>query len=108
MLFLSCHSRPLPPFIAIPRSQLQDVLSPWHALDSDLAQLPRVRLSASEFDPLLDDSVFFAKRLRALGVDVRLRVAEVLYNMCLLLSVVYSWASVLTARLTAKVREALE
>ncbi len=40
--------------------------------------LKKVVLAGCEFDPLLDDAVGFAQRLKKAGVDVSLRVWETL------------------------------
>ncbi|XP_066843120.1 LOW QUALITY PROTEIN: hormone-sensitive lipase [Anser cygnoides] len=49
-------------------------VSPLLAPDGLLGGLPPVHLVACELDPMLDDSVAFARRLRALGRPVTLRV----------------------------------
>ena len=50
------------------------LLSPATAPDELLQQLPPVYLMAAELDPLLDDSVVFAKRLERLGCEVHYTV----------------------------------
>ena len=50
------------------------LLSPATAPDELLKLLPPVYLMAAELDPLLDDSVIFAKRLEGLGCDVHYTV----------------------------------
>lgn len=49
-------------------------LSPMSAPDALLRGLRQVVIAACEFDPLLDDSVAFARRLKALAVPVSLRL----------------------------------
>ncbi|XP_066065465.1 hormone-sensitive lipase-like [Chamaea fasciata] len=49
-------------------------MSPLLAPDSLLRGLPPVHLVACALDPMLDDSVALARRLRALGRPVSLRV----------------------------------
>ncbi|XP_075439864.1 hormone-sensitive lipase-like, partial [Ascaphus truei] len=51
-------------------------MSPLLAPDSMLQSLPPVHIVACALDPMLDDSVMFAKRLRALSRPVTLRVVE--------------------------------
>ncbi|XP_030068553.1 hormone-sensitive lipase isoform X1 [Microcaecilia unicolor] len=51
-------------------------MSPLLAPDSMLKGLPPVHIVACALDPMLDDSVMFAKRLRALGQPVTLQVVE--------------------------------
>ncbi|XP_029432645.1 hormone-sensitive lipase isoform X2 [Rhinatrema bivittatum] len=51
-------------------------MSPLLAPDSMLRGLPPVHLVACALDPMLDDSVMFARRLRALGQLVTLEVVE--------------------------------
>ena len=50
------------------------LMSPLSAPDALLAKLPPITIGAVLLDPLLDDSVAFAKRLDALGNKVRLHV----------------------------------
>ncbi|GMT07176.1 hypothetical protein PENTCL1PPCAC_29350, partial [Pristionchus entomophagus] len=52
----------------VPRDPL---ISPMYATDEMLRQLPPAYLVACHLDPLLDDSIAFARRLRAAGGDVR-------------------------------------
>ncbi|EDQ89034.1 uncharacterized protein MONBRDRAFT_25836 [Monosiga brevicollis MX1] len=49
-------------------------LSPLVASDALLQRLPPMYLLAAGLDPLLDDSIMFARRLRDLGCPVHLRV----------------------------------
>ncbi|XP_023374781.1 hormone-sensitive lipase [Otolemur garnettii] len=51
-------------------------MSPLLAPDSMLKTLPPVHIVACALDPMLDDSVMFARRLRGLGQPVTLRVVE--------------------------------
>lgn len=51
-------------------------MSPLLAPDSMLKTLPPVHLVACALDPMLDDSVMFARRLRDLGQPVTLKVVE--------------------------------
>ncbi|XP_023560281.1 hormone-sensitive lipase isoform X2 [Octodon degus] len=51
-------------------------MSPLLAPDYMLKTLPPVHFVACALDPMLDDSVMFARRLRALGQPVTLRVVE--------------------------------
>ncbi|XP_045387522.1 hormone-sensitive lipase isoform X2 [Lemur catta] len=51
-------------------------MSPLLAPDSMLKTLPPVHIVACALDPMLDDSVMFARRLRSLGKPVTLRVVE--------------------------------
>ncbi len=50
------------------------LLSPMCASHELLRALPPVYLFAAGLDPLLDDSILFAKKLRDLGQPVRLEV----------------------------------
>ncbi|KAM9224427.1 hormone-sensitive lipase isoform 3-T3 [Dugong dugon] len=51
-------------------------MSPLLAPDCMLQTLPPVHIVACALDPMLDDSVMFARRLRSLGQPVTLRVVE--------------------------------
>ncbi|XP_067575864.1 hormone-sensitive lipase isoform X4 [Pseudorca crassidens] len=51
-------------------------MSPLLAPDSMLQTLPPVHIVACALDPILDDSVMFARRLRSLSQPVTLRVVE--------------------------------
>ncbi|XP_006871572.1 PREDICTED: hormone-sensitive lipase [Chrysochloris asiatica] len=51
-------------------------MSPLLAPDSMLQTLPPVHIVACALDPMLDDSVMFARRLRSLNQPVTLRVVE--------------------------------
>jgi acetyl esterase/lipase len=50
--------------------------SPIYAADNILKRFPPTLLFASSNDPVLDDSVVFNRRLRSLGVDSQLQVAD--------------------------------
>jgi acetyl esterase/lipase len=52
------------------------LLSPLDADSELLRRLPPVMIGAVMLDPLLDDSLAFARRLQGLGNQVRLRVFE--------------------------------
>ncbi|GMR61075.1 hypothetical protein PMAYCL1PPCAC_31270 [Pristionchus mayeri] len=52
----------------VPRDPL---ISPMYATDEMLRQLPPTYLVACHLDPLLDDSIAFARKLREAGGDVR-------------------------------------
>lgn len=51
-------------------------MSPLLAPDEMLKSLPPIDLVACTLDPILDDSVEFARRLRSLGKDVELYILE--------------------------------
>ncbi|XP_028598089.2 hormone-sensitive lipase isoform X1 [Podarcis muralis] len=51
-------------------------MSPLLAPDAMLKGLPPIHIVACALDPMLDDSVMFARRLRALGQPVTLRVVQ--------------------------------
>ncbi|XP_077192805.1 LOW QUALITY PROTEIN: hormone-sensitive lipase [Paroedura picta] len=51
-------------------------MSPLLAPDAMLKGLPPIHIVACALDPVLDDSVMFARRLRALGQPVTLRVVQ--------------------------------
>ncbi|KAH3825889.1 hypothetical protein DPMN_127773 [Dreissena polymorpha] len=53
-------------------------MSPLLAPDEFLMGLPEVHLAACHFDPLLDDSVMFARKLQSLGRPVTLKVYDYL------------------------------
>lgn len=57
----------------IPKNHL---MSPIWTPDHILAQLPRVRLLTTNFDPLLDENIETAKKLRILNVDVELDILD--------------------------------
>ncbi|GKY93168.1 hypothetical protein MPSEU_000284800 [Mayamaea pseudoterrestris] len=52
------------------------LVSPIFASDENLKHFPPTLLFASSNDPVLDDSVIFNRRLRSLGVDADLQVAD--------------------------------
>ncbi|RDD46012.1 Hormone-sensitive lipase [Trichoplax sp. H2] len=49
-------------------------LSPLLADDNLLSKIPPMRINACDLDPILDDSIAFARRLKRVGVDVQVRV----------------------------------
>lgn len=51
-------------------------MSPLLASDEKLKSLPPIDLVACTLDPILDDSVEFARRLRSIGKDVELYILE--------------------------------
>lgn len=55
----------------VPRNPL---LSPYLAPDKDLARMPPIKILSLELDPCLDDSIMFGKKLRSLGVPVKVDV----------------------------------
>ncbi|KNC76801.1 hypothetical protein SARC_10718 [Sphaeroforma arctica JP610] len=52
------------------------LLSPWHATDDILSKLPPTYIVVGTNDPLLDDSIDFARKLRRAGGEVHLHVAD--------------------------------
>uniref|UniRef100_A0A8V5GXP6 Hormone-sensitive lipase n=1 Tax=Melopsittacus undulatus TaxID=13146 RepID=A0A8V5GXP6_MELUD len=65
-----------PPLFRVPPSPIarSPLVSPLLAPDEQLRALPPLHLVACALDPLLDDSVALARRMRALGAHVTLRV----------------------------------
>ncbi|KAK2497987.1 hypothetical protein MC885_001055 [Smutsia gigantea] len=63
------------PFYSSPIAK-NPFMSPLLAPDSMLQSLPPVHIVACALDPMLDDSVMFARRLRSLDKRVTLRVVE--------------------------------
>ena len=61
------------------RPKHDPLLSPLFAEDDVLRGLPPIYISAVLLDPLLDDAVAFAKRIRAVGVHAELKVFD---NLC--------------------------
>jgi acetyl esterase/lipase len=57
-------------------SKQDPLASPIYAADNILKRFPPTLLFASSNDPVLDDSVVFNRRLRSLGVDSQLQVAD--------------------------------
>lgn len=51
-------------------------LSPIYASDDSLRQFPPIKIVTLTLDPCLDDSIFFAKKLRDLDVDVTLDILD--------------------------------
>ena len=58
-----------------PSSEYSPLMSPLIASDDLLKQFPPIRIVASEFDPLLDDSVVFIRKLRSMGLDATIDIA---------------------------------
>uniref|UniRef100_A0AAT9SBG6 Hormone-sensitive lipase n=1 Tax=Gallus gallus TaxID=9031 RepID=A0AAT9SBG6_CHICK len=75
-------SRPAPP----PALSRHPLVSPLLAADGALRGLPPVHIVACEQDPLLDDAVSLARRLRSLQLPVSLRVVPALPHGFLSLS----------------------
>ena len=70
-------------FVQSPVEQFRNVafksnpkMSPYYAPESVLRQLPPIYLVACKLDPMLDDSIMFAKRLRWLGIEVHVDALE--------------------------------
>ncbi|XP_022108373.1 hormone-sensitive lipase-like [Acanthaster planci] len=61
-------------------------MSPLFATDELLKGLPQVHIIGCTFDPLLDDSIMFARRLRSLGCPVQLEIIDKLPHGFLLFS----------------------
>lgn len=55
----------------IPKNHL---LSPIWASDEILRQFPKIRMLTTNFDPLLDENIEMAKKLRGKNVDVKLDI----------------------------------
>lgn len=51
-------------------------LSPIYASDEVLKQFPPIKIVTLTLDPCLDDSIFFAKKLRDLNVEVQLDILD--------------------------------
>uniref|UniRef100_A0A3Q0SKZ6 Hormone-sensitive lipase n=1 Tax=Amphilophus citrinellus TaxID=61819 RepID=A0A3Q0SKZ6_AMPCI len=83
-------------------------VSPLLAPDSMLRGLPPVHIVASALDALLDDSVMFAKRLRAMGQPVTLTVAEDLPHGFLSLSQLSKETEVAAGVCIARIREVFQ
>ncbi|XP_014668106.1 PREDICTED: hormone-sensitive lipase-like [Priapulus caudatus] len=82
-------------------------MSPLFADDSLLREMPPTTIMACHLDPLLDDSVMFAKRLRALRRDVRLHMFEQLPHGFLNFTVVSSDAKQASEMCAARLGELL-
>ena len=52
------------------------MVSPIHVPDEILAQYPPVYLCVGDFDPLLDESIVYARRLKKLGKLVKFKIYE--------------------------------
>lgn len=83
-------------------------VSPLLAPDSMLRGLPPVHIVASALDALLDDSVMFAKKLRAMGQPVSLTVAEDLPHGFLSLSQISKETEVAAEVCIARIREVFQ
>ncbi|XP_075047005.1 hormone-sensitive lipase isoform X2 [Mixophyes fleayi] len=82
-------------------------MSPLLAPDSMLQGLPPVHIVACALDPMLDDSVMFAKRLRALSRPVTLHVVEDLPHGFLSLSQLSQETRNATAVCVQRIRQIL-
>ncbi|XP_074837127.1 hormone-sensitive lipase isoform X2 [Carettochelys insculpta] len=82
-------------------------MSPLLAPDSMLRGLPPVHIVACALDPMLDDSVMFARRLRELGRPVTLRIVPDLPHGFLSLSQLCRETRQATALCTCVIREIL-
>lgn len=49
-------------------------LSPYHASQEDLAQMPPICVVSTNLDPCLDDCIMYAKRLKSVNNDITLDV----------------------------------
>ena len=80
----SCSISTLTIWLAALSQQQLQIASPIDAPDEQLSRLPDdVHLFASELDPLLDDSVGFCRRLRALGKSVTFELFGEMPHGCL-------------------------
>ncbi|KNC77567.1 hypothetical protein SARC_09970 [Sphaeroforma arctica JP610] len=52
------------------------LLSPWHADDELLSKLPPIYIVSGNYDPLLDDAVDFARKLRNAGGEVKMTIVD--------------------------------
>nr|XP_023969905.1 hormone-sensitive lipase isoform X1 [Chrysemys picta bellii] len=82
-------------------------MSPLLAPDSMLRGLPPVHIVACALDPMLDDSVMFARRLRELGRPVTLRIVQDLPHGFLSLSQLCRETRQAAALCTRVIREIL-
>ncbi|CAM5176393.1 unnamed protein product [Eretmochelys imbricata] len=82
-------------------------MSPLLAPDSMLRGLPPVHIVACALDPMLDDSVMFARRLRELGQPVTLRIVQDLPHGFLSLSQLSRETRQAAALCTRVIREIL-
>ncbi|XP_042295971.1 hormone-sensitive lipase isoform X2 [Sceloporus undulatus] len=82
-------------------------MSPLLAPDAMLRGLPPVHIVACALDPMLDDSVMFARRLRAIGQPVTLRVVQDLPHGFLSLSQLCRETRQATSICTELIREIL-
>ncbi|XP_018426687.1 PREDICTED: hormone-sensitive lipase isoform X2 [Nanorana parkeri] len=82
-------------------------MSPLLAPDSMLLGLPPIHIVACALDPMLDDSVMFAKRLRSLNRPVTLKVVEDLPHGFLSLSQLSPETRAATAVCVQRIRQVL-
>ncbi|XP_077312729.1 hormone-sensitive lipase isoform X2 [Lithobates pipiens] len=82
-------------------------MSPLLAPDSMLQELPPIHIVACSLDPMLDDSVMFAKRLRSLNRPVTLKVVEDLPHGFLSLSQLSPETRTATALCVQRIRQVL-
>ncbi|XP_072835596.2 hormone-sensitive lipase isoform X1 [Pogona vitticeps] len=82
-------------------------MSPLLAPDAMLKGLPPIHIVACALDPMLDDSVMFARRLRSLGQPVTLRVVQDLPHGFLSLSQLCRETRQATALCTELIRDVL-
>ncbi|KAM5132481.1 hormone-sensitive lipase isoform 1-T2 [Mantella aurantiaca] len=82
-------------------------MSPLLAPDSMLQGLPPIHIVACALDPMLDDSVMFAKRLRSLSRPVTLQVVEDLPHGFLSLSQLSPETRTATAACVQRIRQVL-
>ncbi|XP_006901023.1 PREDICTED: hormone-sensitive lipase [Elephantulus edwardii] len=82
-------------------------MSPLLAPDSMLQTLPPVHIVACALDPMLDDAVMFARRLRALGQPVTLRAVEDLPHGFLSLAALCRETRQATALCVERIRQIL-
>ncbi|XP_040183214.1 hormone-sensitive lipase isoform X2 [Rana temporaria] len=82
-------------------------MSPLLAPDSMLQGLPPIHIVACSLDPMLDDSVMFAKRLRSLNRPVTLKVVEDLPHGFLSLSQLSPETRTATTLCVQRIRQVL-
>ena len=87
---------------------IQSFLSPLYAANELLRKLPHVSIAAVLLDPLLDDSVHFAKRLAAIGNPVRLQIFDELSHGFLMFSSLNGASQTATNACAAWIREVLD
>ena len=87
---------------------LDPLMSPLWASEHLLRALPPVHIGAVLLDPLLDDSVAFAKKLRAVGGAVQLHVFPDLCHGFLVLGAVHEPSAQASQVCISWIREVLE